>query len=126
MRKSLLACAALVAAVVSTPSLAGSLDKPPQITVAYSDLNLSRTDGANTLLGRLDAAARIVCGYESVERRSLRDMADYRKCYNAAMDGAVAEVDNRLVAQVYGKPALVAANHGDGVVADARVILSSR
>lgn len=108
MRKHLLACAALTAAVLAIPSSAAKLGQAPQVTVSYADLNLTRTEGANALLDRLRTAARRVCGHGVGDVKTLRDMSRYRDCYATTMDKAVAQVDDIMVATAYGKPEMVA------------------
>lgn len=130
MRKALLACAALSLAVLAVPSFAQGANQAPQMTVQYSDLNMARSAGARTLLDRLKVAARIVCGYRTLDIKSLHALSDYRNCYDTAMDSAVHQVDNRMLAELYGKPTLVAEGHDNTVVASAgapqAVVLSNR
>ena len=77
-------------------------DSPPvqAATVAYSDLDLSTTDGAHALLGRIDRAAKRICGPEPVHSPlTPRAGAFYRECVIASVDAAVTRI---------GSPALLA------------------
>jgi len=71
-------------AVSTEPSL-------PRTDVKYSDLNLSTTDGAATLYGRLMVAAKRVC--RSDEGRTALYFQNRRECVRDALDGAVASVN---------------------------------
>lgn len=78
-----------------TPSPAQSVE-----SVTYSDLDLSTADGARALLGRIEYAAKGVCGPEPVHSPLFpRAGAYYRDCVVASTDAAVARI---------GSPALLA------------------
>lgn len=72
-----------------------------QVTVSYGDLDLSRHTGAQVLIGRLEAAASKACGGEP-HIRDLARNARYRACTRQAMDGAVANLSEPVVSQLYG------------------------
>jgi UrcA family protein len=63
-----------------------------QVTVGYSDLDLSKPAGAQTLYQRIKSAAAQVCGsrghYTRLESRKL-----WRDCYDGAVANAVAQID---------------------------------
>jgi UrcA family protein len=88
---------------------------PPRVAVSTRDLDLSRTDGAQTLLRRLRQAASEACGGQP----SLGDLAAagaYRTCMTATMDAAVASVHAPVVTALYqgAAPHAVAAAGGPG------------
>src|SRR5262245_51258776 len=83
-----------------------------KIEVGYSDLDLARTEHANTLYGRIQRAAHNVCA--STVTPASRALMIERKCVAKAVDEAVQRVDNPNLTAVYmaktGKRAMVASN----------------
>src|SRR5438477_435182 len=77
--------------------------------VRFADLDLSRMDGARTLMHRIRAAARDVCSPEPSRTTDFAEMSDYRQCMIEAMDGAVAQAGSPLLDELYGRPREVAA-----------------
>jgi len=61
-----------------------------EVTVSYRDLNLSTPKDVQTLYRRLEQAASSVCN--EVPRNELARYQAYTRCYNAALDAAVAEI----------------------------------
>ena len=57
------------------------------IRVSYADLNLTRSEGAETLYARLKQAAQQVCGEAS--RQPLARMGEKRDCEENALEKAV-------------------------------------
>jgi UrcA family protein len=102
--------AILVAAALYTPAghaivryntVKDALDAGvPAVAVTYADLDLDRGTGAETLYQRLRAAAKKVCG--AVDGRNLTAVQQQRRCFNDALDRAVAAVDNDLVSRLHG------------------------
>lgn len=75
-----------------------------QITVSFSDLDLSRVSGADTVIKRLRKAARQVCG----DVPNPADMEPYRRhraCVRQTMDAAVKQVNAPLVTARYAHAA---------------------
>ena len=67
-----------------------------QITVDYRDLDISRPEGAEVLLARIELAAEQACGVVSL-REGARRYHDARRCMKAAVETAVRRVrDERL------------------------------
>jgi UrcA family protein len=60
--------------------------------VTYADLDLDSSAGAETLYGRIRAAARSVC--RAVNGTQPLQLAANRQCARNALAGAVAKVDN--------------------------------
>jgi UrcA family protein len=58
--------------------------------VALSDLDLQSASGVNALYGRLQTAARAVCGLDQARGYARRRQAD--RCVSATLDAVVAEV----------------------------------
>lgn len=80
----------------AAPSLA---DEIPTQAVHYGDLNLERTQGAATLFGRIQSAARHVCANEG--SRELRVTSASKTCIKEAIARAVADVNQPQLTQYY-------------------------
>jgi UrcA family protein len=87
-----------LAAGLSLAAQAGEADRNGRVNaavkVSYADLDLTDTAGARTLYARLKSAAREACGPEP-SVRDLHDTADYRSCYEYALNKAVHGVDSQ-------------------------------
>ena len=81
---------AMVSSSLALPVAAEPFSPAPQKVVSYADLDLSRSEGATTLYGRLRMAAKQVCGDRG---RRVEEIARWEACYQHAMDEAVASVD---------------------------------
>ena len=75
------------AACAANPAQAA---EPAGIKVSYRDLNLSRSADVQTLYRRIEHAAASACN--AVEPRELARHLAYVRCYDAAVEAAVAEV----------------------------------
>jgi UrcA family protein len=93
-------CALLGSGCSSTTAHAATSD-PWGVMVSYADLNLSHAADARVLYQRLRGAAARVCN--EVPTYDLARSAAYRRCFQAALDRAVADVHS---------PALSAIHHG--------------
>ena len=86
-----------IGTVFTTAQRDAAADAPPRsttrsITVSYRDLDLSRPAGIDRLYVRLQRAAREVCSPR--ELRFLGMRSDRARCYESALDNAVANIDN--------------------------------
>jgi len=90
-----LALAGVLCLVGTVPALASTPEN--SITVSYSDLDLSTSAGARTLYGRIQFAAKRVCGYEGTDVLS---QAIWRKCFHGSVGDAVAKVNSPLLTAV--------------------------
>jgi UrcA family protein len=95
------ALAALAIAGTAAPSALAET-KTSHIAVSYSDLNLGSPDGARTLLSRLDAASKQVCGNEY--NRSLMERRTERACIKRATANAVAKLNAPMVLALFAEP----------------------
>jgi UrcA family protein len=77
----------------TAPVMASQTTAQP-ITVKYGDLNLNNREDAATLLARIRAAARRVCGAQSA-RLDLQHA--WRVCYDGSVNAAVATVDSPVL-----------------------------
>jgi UrcA family protein len=114
---SVLAFAAIVAPAAAHTRLNES--EMREVRVTYSDLDLSRTQGAAELLRRVNRASRQACG-AAHGRVPLDVRAADRACMQAANDRAVAQINNPIVLGLYiertgrnPREALIVANSGD-------------
>jgi UrcA family protein len=90
-------------AVAQTPP-----DDNASEAVSYADLDLSKAEGARTLLYRIDRAARRACGPEPTYSPLLpRAASFYRGCVIDAAGAAVARIDAPLLTAMHDerKPA---------------------
>jgi len=107
-----LAWTAALAAIVClldldiTPAWAGTPDVR-SVTVSFRDLDLSKPEGARALYGRIQSAAKQVCGYAG---RDLIDQNIWRSCYRNAVADAVGRVNSPLLTAMHnGRPPAVTA-----------------
>ena len=73
--------------------------RAPSVTVKYSDLDINRGSGAETLYQRLRSAARQVCG--SYDGRNLNAADAWKACYEQALDEAVNDVGNPRLSELH-------------------------
>jgi UrcA family protein len=85
------ACATLAQAQAITSSDAH------QLTVRYSDLDVSTVAGATALYQRLQGAAHFVCGEEG---RSLAEQTQWRGCVRSAVGQAVSAVHSSALSAI--------------------------
>jgi UrcA family protein len=71
----------------------------PNAVVSYKDLDMSTTQGGQTLYKRIRFAADQVCGKS--EAHSLHDKMLAETCFDRAVSQAVAQVNNPMLTQVY-------------------------
>lgn len=63
----------------------------PAVIVNFSDLDVARGSGVETLYQRLRTAAKAVCGTRDL--RNITATLEWRACYTQALDGAVEKVN---------------------------------
>jgi UrcA family protein len=90
-----------IAAVAACTELPGPQARNQEVTtrspVSTADLNLSGAAGARKLYGRLQAAARDVCG----DRPGLQPVDDFESCYEKALGDAIRSVNLSQLTTVY-------------------------
>ncbi len=108
--KTLMILAAIATVSAATPAAAADPRSAIRevvtlkATVSYSDLDLSRTAGADALIVRLSKVATAVCG----DRPNAADTVAYgryRACKIRTMDAAIREVNAPLVTARYARDA---------------------
>jgi UrcA family protein len=92
---------AMATAVSAAPIVCAQAGvKQTSVRVAYGDLDLSTRAGAATLLKRMKAATRRVCGAEP-SPREIAAMSRHQVCAQDAMSRAVAAIDSPLVTALF-------------------------
>jgi UrcA family protein len=99
-RYALVAMALLAASLtVNVASASTPDDGPKQSVVTFSDLDLSRSQDAHSLYGRIKRAARQVC--DNNPSSDLRLLKAYETCMAKAINDAVAQVQSVQVAAIH-------------------------
>src|SRR5579863_3364645 len=77
---------------------AQTASNPDQVSVriSYGDLDLSSQTGAREMIGRIDNAARVICG-EPSSNADLSGWAQQRACAQSTVSDAVASLGNPTV-----------------------------
>ena len=99
--KGVVATVAVVAfslpAISSAEELKGRAEK-----VTYSDLNVEKEAGAQSLYRRLQQASKRVCGVESIKNAGgIREISLQQRCYRETLGEAVAKIDNATLTEIH-------------------------
>jgi UrcA family protein len=96
MLKTLSVAAAAMAIVVAVPASARDVSQGHgQITVTYSDLDVTHPEGAAALRARIEIAARRVCG-PAPEFTDFRRQDMYAACVKGSIDRAMAQFHSQI------------------------------
>jgi len=79
-----------MAAFMATGAIAAAQDVE-SVNVSYVSTDLTQPEGAQKLYRRIQQAARMVCHQPDI--RDLANYGIYQRCYEHAVDDAVAKVD---------------------------------
>jgi UrcA family protein len=71
----------------------------PHKVVSFKDLNLSSTEGAAVLYGRIKRAANEVCG--QADRFNLSQSHTIQVCINEAVSRAVSQINSPMLTSLY-------------------------
>ena len=96
---TMLMAAAAMSIALAAPAAAQTRDRFAS-RIAYADLNLTGTAGADAMLGRIRSAAAEACG-DRMGRMTLSEHRRIRACSNAFAQKAVIRLENPVVAQRY-------------------------
>lgn len=99
VRRSLALATAIAALGVTATSFAAPANDVPEVTVRYSDLDLSTAAGVNSLYRRISFAAEQVC--PGMYSRSLGEAAAAQRCWSEAVGKAVSATHNQQLAALY-------------------------
>jgi UrcA family protein len=93
MKTLFLACTSVLALTTSLANATAAIEEAPQQLVDYSDLDLANDAGADALMERIRAAARVVCRMPAVESMTLDSFLRARRCREIATAQAIERVD---------------------------------
>ena len=85
--------------LTAVPAAADSLALPLQVTVKFADLDISRSQGATVLFGRIRAAAESVCS--PFDRGRPLENREFASCVKKSIADAVTTVDAPALTAVY-------------------------
>ena len=94
--------AALAAAPGSTQAQPATSQDSVSVRISYSDLNLATSAGARQMMGRIQSAARIICGESSVNN-DLTERDREHACVDATVSDAVRSLDAPTVTALSDK-----------------------
>jgi UrcA family protein len=92
-------CGASALGLTTMPAVADSFAPPLQLTVKFADLDISRTEGATVLYGRIRAAAKNVCA--PFDRGGALDKIAFASCIQKSIADAVTAVNAPALTAVY-------------------------
>jgi len=99
--KGVVATVAVIAFAVPAVSSASEV-KGRAVKVTYTDLNVDKESGAETLYRRLQQASKRVCGVESIKTAGgIQELKEQRRCYEDALDEAVARINNPILTRIH-------------------------
>jgi UrcA family protein len=99
-------CGAAALGLTAMPAVADSFAAPLQQTVKFADLDISRTQGATVLYGRIRAAAKNVCA--PFDRGGPLDKIEFASCIQKAIADAVTTVNAPALTAVYSAKTRIA------------------
>jgi UrcA family protein len=70
------------------------------VTVDYSDLDISRPAGAETLMTRLESASKKICGRRPMQVR-FEQLEQYLQCRSSVVEDAVRRIDQPVVTMAF-------------------------
>ena len=83
-----------IASTAQAGDAAKSSPRYDSVVVKYSDLDLNSAAGNKVLFARLSAAAERACG-NAPNARDLQRQAQFRACYDSALNKAVDKIGSR-------------------------------
>lgn len=93
-----------IASTAQAGDLAGPNARYGDVVVRYSDLDLNSAAGNKVLYARLSGAAERACGHEP-SARDLKRKAQYRACFDDALNGAVDKIGSRQLQALHSSKA---------------------
>jgi UrcA family protein len=92
-----------VSGVTVHGSVAGHGTEVKNEPIKYADLDLSKPEGAEAMIGRFRAAATRVCKPKPTKGANFKDWDDYENCLDHAVKGAVADLNHPNVQKVFDR-----------------------
>lgn len=80
---------------IAAPASAFSVGVGPEVTVRFSDLDLTRPAGADAMMARIGQAVKVACSGFSTREQA--QMVHYKACMSETMAAAVKQVNAPLV-----------------------------
>lgn len=100
--KGVITTIALAAFSIPAIAAADAEIKGKSEKVSFSDLNVSKREGAQQLYSRLQQAAKRVCGVEPLRvSRSVGELSKSMRCYRQTLDASVAKIDSEELAEIH-------------------------
>jgi UrcA family protein len=93
-----ISCVMGTAALGTALSTSAEAEDAPHKTVRFSDLDITKSDGAKVLYSRIRAAARDVCAMSTADDPILR--LAIKGCIDKAVDKAVKDVNAPMLTQL--------------------------
>ena len=109
MQRTILALStsAVLALAAASPALAQSITQPRSEVVTYGELDLNSSEGAETLVRRIENTSEEVCGHRSGPR-PISESRTVNNCRSETEEYAVADVNHPNVsAHYYGGYAVI-------------------
>lgn len=78
-----------------------SVDTDPGITVRFADLDLSKPEGVATLYGRINRAARDICGPSGADGDGRMSLAE--RCITRTIEHAVTRINRPLLTALHAE-----------------------
>lgn len=98
--QSIIAAVLVGASAFGLTTVPAAADSPPlQVTVKFVDLDITRSQGATVLFGRIRAAAESVCS--PFDRGDPLENMEFAACVKKSIADAVATVDAPALTAVY-------------------------
>lgn len=116
MRRTLTALVAAIAFAAFASPAAAAEYAPQSAVISYADLDLATERGANSMLRRINRAARDVCGMDTGATLSLGERREARACVRETVEQTVASMAQPVVTALYvertgRQPAMVLASN---------------
>lgn len=91
MSRIILSAALFAALALAAPAAFAEKPVTKDVSVNYTDLDLSRPAGVETLMSRLETASKKVCGSRPMQVR-YGQLEQYLRCRSNAIEGAVRRI----------------------------------
>ena len=100
--KSVVTAVAVVAFSLPAIASADTELKGKSEKVSFSDLNVSKQEGAEQLYSRIQQASKRVCDVESLSvTRSIKQLSQSMRCYRQTVDASVAKIDSDTLTAIH-------------------------
>lgn len=102
LMKGIIVTIAVVAFTMPAIASAGTEIKGKSEKVSFSDLNVTRQEGAQQLYNRLQEASKRVCGVKPLkDSRSIAELSHSVRCYRQTLDASVARINSEALTAIH-------------------------